>query len=86
MNAIELAKEYFPEASEEELDHIIWSRTGFPSFFRGEESIEEQMRKQLSAYKKLVDAGKKVCYLCNSEATRNGLCHDCDEVLNRVRE
>jgi len=32
-NAFDIAKEYFPDASDEEIEHIIWSHTGFPDFW-----------------------------------------------------
>ena len=54
MKAIEIAKEYFTDADEEFLDFIIWSETGFPSFWQIPEDgndAEECFRKQLQEAK-----------------------------------
>ena len=50
----DLVFEYFPEATDEQIDCILWGKTGFPCFFRlGEDgsTIEECCRKQLQEYK-----------------------------------
>jgi len=50
MTALEIAKEIFPDKSDEELDFIIWEKTGFPSFWNIPEegkTPEECLRKQL---------------------------------------
>ena len=52
--ALEIAREYFPNASDETLDSIIWSRTGFPEFWNIPEdgnTPEECLRKQLQDFK-----------------------------------
>ena len=48
--ACEIAKEYFPEATIEELDYIVWGVTGYPHFWNIPEdgaTPEECFRKQL---------------------------------------
>lgn len=42
---LDVAREYFPELSDDELDFILWEYTGFPSFFDGD--TETELRKQL---------------------------------------
>ena len=49
---IEVAREYFPDASEEELEHIIWDFTGFPFYWPDNgKTAEENFRAQLQEYK-----------------------------------
>ena len=86
MNGIELAKQYFPNATDAEADSILWGRTGFPCFCPEGVTPEKHFRSQLKAYKELVDAGKNVCDLCNSEATTGYLCESCDSALNKIRK
>ncbi len=50
----EIAKEYFPSADADEIDHIIYGHTGFPAFWNIPEdgsTPEECFRKQLQEYK-----------------------------------
>ena len=61
----EIAREYFPDADDGELEHIIWGRTGFPSFWPDDERTpEENFRAQLQAHKDHVDAGRVECPVC----------------------
>ena len=57
----ELVREYFPEATKDEIDFILWEKTGFPSFWDigiDGNTPEECLRKQLQDYKNEVDAQK----------------------------
>jgi hypothetical protein len=45
MTYTDLVKEYFPEVDDATADAILWARTGFPAFFRGDP--EAVMREQL---------------------------------------
>ena len=58
----EVVREYFPDASDEDVEFILWERTGYPSFWRipkdGASSIE-CLRKQLSDYKREVKDGTR---------------------------
>lgn len=57
MTAIEIAREYFPDMSDDDLDRLIWAETGFPSFWPDETiSVEANFRAQLAAYKAKTDA------------------------------
>ena len=49
MTFLEIAKEYFPDATNDDLEHILWEFTGFPNFFRGD--TETELRKQLQRHK-----------------------------------
>jgi prolyl-tRNA synthetase len=64
-NAFEIAKEYFPDACEDEISFILWNKTGFPHFFKeGEKSLREQLAK----YKEARGLGKDVCMYCSQIA------------------
>ena len=39
-NPQEIVRDYFPSATDAEVEHIAWSRTGFPRFFRGTSAWE----------------------------------------------
>ena len=55
MKVTDVVKEYFPDATEEFIDFIIWSKTGYPSFWNIPEdgnTPEECFRKQLKQFKK----------------------------------
>ena len=45
MTGIELVREYFPDVDDATADAILWARTGYPAFFRGD--AETYFRKQL---------------------------------------
>jgi hypothetical protein len=46
--AHQIAREYFPDVTEEELDAIIWGETGYPYFWPDEtKTPEENFRMQL---------------------------------------
>lgn len=64
----EIAREYFPEASDLELEGIVWERTGFPCFFEGEPELS--LRRQLAAFRSIVDKypSGNFCWNCNALA------------------
>ena len=43
MTYLELVKEYFPDAGDEEADYILWEFTAFP-LVRGEDELREQLQ------------------------------------------
>jgi len=52
---VDIVREYFPDATDEHADGILWSRTGWPVFWAGDP--ETCMRQQLQEYKAKLDAG-----------------------------
>ena len=57
----DIVKEYFPNISDEDMEHIIWSETGFPCFWKIPEdgnTPEECFRKQLMDLKRRIDGAK----------------------------
>lgn len=68
---LEIVREYFPEASDEELSLILWERTGWPSFFKKGVGLRTQLRQ----YHQVLKTGKPVCELCNSVATHLEIPH-----------
>ena len=64
MTWIELVKEYFPDATGEEAEYILWEETGFPAFWdipRDGRTVEECCRKQLQEYKDKLRALTTIC-------------------------
>ena len=46
----EVVREYFPDASNDEIDFILWETTGYPSFWETDD-VEACLRKQLREFK-----------------------------------
>jgi len=60
MTYAEVVREYFPDASDEVVDFILWERTGFPGFWNilGDgETTEACLRKQLRDFQMEVKDG-----------------------------
>lgn len=54
LTLLEIVREYIPDASEEEVDFILWEFTGYPSFWnipKDGKTVEQCLRKQLSDFK-----------------------------------
>ena len=45
----ELVREYFPNATQDEVDYILWEYTGFPCFWETNDT-EACLRKQLQEF------------------------------------
>lgn len=60
--AIKIAKEYLPDVTDDDLNCIIWGRTGFPSFWdvpKDGNTPEECFRKQFEKIKEDYKMWKK---------------------------
>jgi hypothetical protein len=44
----DVVRRYFPDATSEQVDHILWNHTGFPAFFVGDPITA--LRSQLCAF------------------------------------
>jgi hypothetical protein len=77
MNLLELVREYFPLASDQEARDILWSKTAFPF------DDLSGLRDGLVAAKTLTEAGKTQCDLCSSEAVE-GTCN-CQQCADFIR-
>ncbi len=70
MTPLDIAAEYFPDASKADLDYIIWEHTGFPGFWNIPEdgaTPEACFRSQLERYK----LHGRACYRCGAYGTGN---------------
>ena len=66
MTAGEIVREYFPNATDQEVEFILNEKTGWPCFFvDGENSLREQLAK----FKRATDLGRDVCYCCGKIRT-----------------
>lgn len=82
---LDLVREYFPNASDDELDGILWEKTAFPL-----ETREDELRKQLAHFKRATELGRAVCSGCGKmrwpSQMKYEFCLRCDEKLNRARQ
>jgi hypothetical protein len=49
MNALMIAREYFPDAEDDWLESVVWNETGWPCFWRGDP--QDSLRLQLAIVK-----------------------------------
>ena len=63
-NVLEIVRSYFPDLPDEELEHILWGRTGYPSFFINEEPVAV-LKKQLKEYAAAKAKYVHICDFCN---------------------
>ncbi len=64
----EIFREYFPDASDEEMEHIVWGHTGYPAFWhigRDGATPEECFRKQLATY--AAGGGREMSLCCDPD-------------------
>jgi len=75
----EIVREYFPDADDKFIDFVMWNKTGWPGFWKGDP--EESMREQLKSYKEAVDQGKDVCMRCGGLTEKIGedICKPCND-------
>lgn len=52
----EVVREYFPGATDGQVDFILWEKTGFPSFWETDDT-EACLRKQLQGFRESVVKG-----------------------------
>ena len=86
MNVLEVAREYFPDASDDELDHCIWTHTGFPGFWTGDP--ETCFREQLSKLKTVLDNNQIPCEMCTDPVENSSdkyTCNKCVQILDDMR-
>ena len=57
-----IVREFFPDATDRDVDFILWEKTGFPAFWDGEP--EESLRRQLDQYRRARKLKRDVCYGC----------------------
>ena len=58
----DIIREYFPDATDEFCEFVLWEKTGYPSFWnipKDGNTPEECFRKQLSDFKDEPKPGKK---------------------------
>jgi len=83
-----IAKKYFPKASKSWLEFIIWEKTGYPAFFKG--NAAKEFEHQLATYKRALDLGRDVCYCCGKIRFRSqmdfGMCMVGVKMMNDARE
>ena len=89
MTVIELARKIFPKMDDNELENILWSKTGFPCFFR--KNAKKELRQQLLLYKRALRLGRDVCYCCGKIRHRKqlnvlGFCKIGDKIISDINK
>lgn len=77
VTGIEAVRRYFPDATDEQAEFILWNKTGFPAFLeRGVGSLLNQIKRLKIALSWHLDC----CYGCgNIQKTDGMLCYLCRE-------
>lgn len=90
LTPIEIVRQFFPEASDEEAERLLWERTGWPAFwpkrYPAEPTAHVLTRQVAAFYGALwIHSGRPLCDHCNRPATRDdGLCRRCRSIIVRV--
>ena len=58
----EVVREYFPEATNADIDYILWEKTGFPCFWKTEDT-EACLREQLAEFKAEIEVKENIPHL-----------------------
>lgn len=76
-----IVKEYFPDATEDFIEHVLWGRTAFPA---GTVSgtYEEDVRQACIVLKEAQGKGIELCDMCDRPAIINRLCESCYDTLH----
>lgn len=79
--AFEIVQEYFPEATEDFVEYLVWHRTSYPAgSISG--SYEQDLREACIAFKEAKEKGITLCDFCNKEALQGkSFCAECEEAL-----
>jgi hypothetical protein len=76
----DIVREYFPTAKDDELDFILWDKTGWPAFWNGDP--ETCLREQLAKLAKATKLKREICYGCGKMRSPSQmgdfLCKMCD--------
>lgn len=76
-----IVKEYFPDATEDFIEYVLWGRTAFPAGTVSG-SYEEDVRQACIALKDAQEKGIVLCDMCDQPATVNRLCKGCHDALH----
>lgn len=72
LSALAIAREVFPDRTDDDLEDTLWNRTGFPCFWPLRfKTAAGALRWQLKAYKRAVEGlreGEALCLFCNTKA------------------
>lgn len=86
INLCDVVRRVFPKASDKECDHLLWSRTGYPGFWRTGHP-ERDILHSLRILKRTESRGHQACDFCSLKAVfppkRPGVCRRCDRALSR---
>jgi hypothetical protein len=78
---LDIVQEYFPDATEDFVEFLIWHRTAYPAGnITG--SFEGDLRKACVVYKDAKERGINLCDFCDAEAqSGKNVCKVCEEAL-----
>lgn len=83
---VSIAREYFPDCADSDLEFLVWNRTGFPSLWPdADKTPEENFRSQLRKFKTALLRGTILCEMCTEDAINGqALCRRCDAAVARA--
>ena len=85
MEALDIGRAVFPDATDEWLSNAIWSHTGYPAFWKRGNPVK-QMYRQLHKLKRVLDKGGRPCDFCTSPLKDDDqfACKKCRAGLDRA--
>ena len=85
MTPIEIVQKAIPGADDALCDHIVWGRTGFPSFWKSGDPARE-IFEAARRFKRAEANGRRLCDHCDREVTDgNYCCPSCSGALEQAR-
>jgi hypothetical protein len=96
VDPVKLVRGYFPKASENDVDHILSAKTGWPVFFHARTGAQrlKELRRSLYRYQRARRLKRDICYCCGKmrwpSEMESGpdpiMCKVGERVLAQVRE
>lgn len=83
-----MIRKHFPDATNAEIDEILWMHTGFPQFAGNKKkSPFYQFKTAIERLKRCRDKDSEPCIFCNEPSSFSTMeCTECFRAINEARE
>lgn len=85
IDARAIVRDYFPDATDDEIESVLWSKTGWPCFFHGD--VATALRSQIAEFWFARMIGVDSCYGCGKAkyvVPGDIMCAECDARMNEL--